>query len=233
MEHQGLDLRQEASQARPWASPSWNTNGVSDTGSPTAKRLGLDDWQAIVRRYNSGLDPQSVRFRTAVLLLASVDIGQNIDTLARRTGYDRPFVARAARRLIDNGVWADGKTVADWSAGGEASGSFWNDVAVAEGRACRRRTEAGSVEWAPAGYWNKSYDYTAAAGLPQALYHDAGPRPEATIPLADDLAKGAAADSTPEPAVPTSPPPSAGKESAPASSSSSLEEIFSDAVWIR
>lgn len=111
-----------------------------------------------IKRYNSDIDPRGETFRAAVLLLAASEFGQNIDVLARCTGFERSFVARCARRLIDNGVWVGGSTVADWSSADEASGTFWNDVAVAEGKMCRRVTD-GSVEWAPAGFWNKSFHF--------------------------------------------------------------------------
>ncbi|MGH7502017.1 MAG: hypothetical protein ACREL7_09690 [Longimicrobiales bacterium] len=113
-----------------------------------------------IRRYNSDISPSSDTFRAACLLLSALEFGQNIDVLSRRTGLDRGFVARCARRLIDNGVWKGGETAAEWSSADEASGTFWNDVAVAEGKMCRRVVAGGKVEWAPAGYWNKSFHFT-------------------------------------------------------------------------
>jgi hypothetical protein len=68
-------------------------------------------------------------------------------------------VARVVRRLIDNGVWQSGGTFVDWSIEDEASGTFWNDVAVAEGKMCRRVGPGGQIEWAPAGFWNKSFQF--------------------------------------------------------------------------
>lgn len=137
--------------------------------------MTIRDFEARIRRYNSDLDSSSITFRSAVILLAGLEFGHNIDRVARRTGYDRPFVARVARRLIDNGVWNAGVTVADWSSSDEASGTFWNDVAVAEGKMCRRIGPTGQIEWAPAGFWNKSFlfvDPDADDSL-SAHYHDA------------------------------------------------------------
>jgi hypothetical protein len=124
--------------------------------------LNVTDFEARIRRYNSDLEHDSIAFRAAVILLAGLEFGHNIDRIARRTGYDRAFVARVARRLTDNGVWKGGVTVADWSSSDEASGTFWNDVAVAEGKMCRRIGAAGQIEWAPAGFWNKDFQYVAS-----------------------------------------------------------------------
>jgi hypothetical protein len=138
---------------------------VPPTTEPSQpSRMTVADFEARIRRYNSDLEPGSVSFRAAVILLASQEYGHNIDRIARRTGFDRGFVARVARRLIDNGVWNAGVTVADWSSSDEASGTFWNDVAVAEGKMCRRIGPGGQIEWAPAGFWNKNFQYVVPTG---------------------------------------------------------------------
>jgi hypothetical protein len=192
-----------------------------------------------IRRYNSDIDSRTDRFRAAVLLLASVELGQNIDVLSRRTGFDRCFVARCARRLIDNGVWLGGKTEADWSSADEASGMFWNDVAVAEGKMCRRKGPDGSVEWAPAGFWNKSFQFTDAEAAKRVdnVYRDA--EPEVT-PLASS---DAPVESAPV-QLPPPPPDEAvdpfdpevqmavdSRADLPASVPS-LDRVFRDVIWI-
>lgn len=139
---------------RPFAPYAPNPEGPAPRRRPTVAEL-----EARIRHYNSDLDPADPRFRAAVILLAGIEYGHNIDQLARKTGYDRAFVARVARRLIDNGVWKAGVTVVDWSAADEASGTFWNDVAVAEGKMCRRIGPDGRIEWAPAGFWNKNFQF--------------------------------------------------------------------------
>jgi hypothetical protein len=50
--------------------------------------------------------------------------------------------------------------VSRWSDGGDPE-SFRNDVAVAEGKLCRRIDEEGEMEWAPQGYWRKHFEYVA------------------------------------------------------------------------
>lgn len=97
--------------------------------------------------------------QAVLLLLAAREVGQNLERLARYTGLDRSFVSRCARRLVDNGVWGNGETIGDWLADGATHPGFWNDVAVAEGKLCRRINEQGLIEWAPPGCWRKNYDF--------------------------------------------------------------------------
>lgn len=210
-----------------------------------------------MRRYNSDIDPQSDSFKAAVLLLAAVDYGQNIDILARRTGVERSFVAKCARRLIDNGVWVSGQMVTEWSPEDEASGSFWNDVAVAEGKLCRRTDPRGQIEWAPAGYWKKSYEFvdTANAQSLSTVYRDpavaGAPDVEAEEGAAEVVAEAGAevgidAEGTGAPStvdrVPApesqAPPLPTNAPTFPANSELDAEggpskELFPDAVWLR
>jgi hypothetical protein len=126
---------------------------------PRAPRaLRLPQVREQVARLSPDLDPESSTFRAAVLLLASRTLGQNVDRLARFSGAPRDFVARCARRLVDNGVWQRGRTVATWTDPETADFGFWADVGVAEGRLCRRLDENGHPEWAQAGEWWKSFD---------------------------------------------------------------------------
>ena len=173
----------------------------SQRPTPPANRTPVETIRARVRRYNSDIDGKSDTFRAAVLLLVAVEYGQNVELLTRRTGIDRPFVSKCARRLIDNGVWSGGQTVADWTAGDEASGSFWNDVAVAEGKLCRRTLEDGTIEWAPAGYWNKGYHFVDPGTARQlnTVYFDAGPQPDQSVPL--DMPRENATPGTPQSAA--------------------------------
>jgi hypothetical protein len=219
-------IEPDASQWTP--APAAPGRSIAPAKQPAAGepvRPSFDTWQSRVRRYNSDIDPDSERFRAAVLLLAAFDVGQNIDTLSRKTGFNRAFVSKVARRLIDNGVWSGGRTVSDWSATDEASGfAFWNDVGVAEGRLCRRRNESGAIEWAPAGYWNKSYDFTGNGDGLSARYHDPSRPVVEPVMTSEPEARPAPSPSTPEQPRTTPPP---GKQP------TTLEEIFADVVWIR
>lgn len=149
------------------APPMTGTDGVT-------RRPSISSLEVRVRRYNSDIDAGCAMFRAAVLLLAAVEYGRNIDALSRRTGYPRGFVAQCARRWIDNGVWTPQGLVTEWSPADEASGAFWNDVAVAEGKLCRRVTAEGEIEWAPPGFWNKSYEFIDATTKSQlgTVYRD-------------------------------------------------------------
>jgi hypothetical protein len=232
---------------------------MEPTGSPMPPaRSPMTAIHARIRRYNSDIEPGSDTYRSAVLLLAGLEYGQNIDMLARRAGIDRSFVAKAARRLIDNGVWVGGRTVSEWTALDEASGAFWNDVAVGEGKLCRRTLPDGTIEWAPPGFWNKGYhfvDHELGSSI-NTVYFDPGERTADTVPLAverigsddetaetappapDASATTASADPQPaeNPSAGNSPPPAGSDETEdrePQPPPPSLNEIFSDAVWIR
>ena len=211
---------------------------------PGHPRASVQSLEGRIRRYNSDIDPGSETFRAAVLLLASLEYGQNVELLTRRTGYQRSFVAKCARRLIDNGVWSDGRTVASWSPEDEASGAFWNDVAVAEGKLCRRANPDGEIEWAPAGYWKKSYEFIESADQPlSAVYRDpaqparapvpeqAPPRQPETVPAAAEAGEAEAVaehEDAPQPGDAVDPAAPAG----PAGPKRPADELFPGTVWL-
>jgi hypothetical protein len=113
-------------------------------------------------------DPERDRFASTVcaarLLLLAVEEGQNVAMLARRLGCSQTFVARCARRLLENGVWKGGRTVAAWLNRGPDHPAFWYDVAVAEGTMCRRTRPSGEFEWAAAGAWLRASPSHSAPG---------------------------------------------------------------------
>lgn len=140
---------------------SGSTGGDSSDPSerPAARLPSVRELEEILNGHAAEIQPRSEKYQAALLLLAGAVHGHNVDLLSRRTGIARPLVARVARRLIDNGVWQAGKTVADWAVATPLDEAFWNDLAVAEGRMCRRVNEDGSTEWAPAGFWNKNFQF--------------------------------------------------------------------------
>lgn len=113
----------------------------------------------LIARHRPDLNESDATYRAAVVILVAQVIGRGVHKLAKVTGYPSEFVARCARRLVDNGVWPDGQpylstmTVTDWDA-------FWQDVGVAEGKLCRRRDEFGQLEWATPGQWWKEFDFS-------------------------------------------------------------------------
>jgi hypothetical protein len=171
-----------------WTEP---TNTARRPAAPA--RVSLDSIHAQLRMHAPDLDRASPTFRAAVLLLAAARAGQNIDRLARLTGLPRGFVAQCARRLVDNGVWRNDQTICQWDGEGAAHPAFWSDVAVAEGRVCRRINARGEMEWAAAGVWTKSYEYVRSHEGLTVLYlapddEGAGTAPASAADDEDDLA---------------------------------------------
>lgn len=132
------------------------------TASPVRRRVTRESIAARTLALHPGLEVGSDEFAAAAVLVAGSEVGHNIDRIARLTGVDRENVARMARRLVDNGVWVSGNTVSHWRDNPGDVVSFRRDVAVAEGRLCRRMDEFGQLEWAPQGYWRKEFEYAGA-----------------------------------------------------------------------
>lgn len=109
-------------------------------------------------RMDAALDPASPTAQAALILLAGLRMEHNVVKIANFAGLKVELVARCARRLVDNGVWRSGETLCSWRIDGADHAAFWADVAVAEGKLCRRLDESGRPEWAPGGHWWKSFD---------------------------------------------------------------------------
>lgn len=130
-------------------------SSILEVGS---RQDGLRAAAELISQNRPDLDPESMTYRAAVVLLIAPVIGCGVHKLAKVTGYPSEFVARCARRLVDNGVWPDGQpycsgyTVYNWD-------DFWRDVGVAEGKLCRRCDETGELQWAAPGEWWKEYDF--------------------------------------------------------------------------
>ena len=118
---------------------------------------GLEAMRRQIAAARPDLSESTLTYRAAVLLLLGPQLRFNIDRLSSRTRYPRPQVAACVRRLFDHGVW--GPTGPDYTWLTCEAPEFWQDVAVAEGRLCRRRNAAGVVEWAEPGTWTKAYDF--------------------------------------------------------------------------
>jgi hypothetical protein len=110
-------------------------------------------------RADPSLDPGSVRFRSAVILLLGDALRQNVERIARVTGYERSFVARVARRFVDHGIWRNGKTIGAWTQS-SLGPAFWSDVDVGIGSRIRRHRDAGGFEWESPGSWWKCFDFS-------------------------------------------------------------------------
>lgn len=91
-----------------------------------------------VRQMDPALRPGDDEYRTAILLLAGLQLGtKNLGALATFTQLPVQYVRVRAKRLRAAGVWTeDGLTACQWfdEGGGIA---FWMDVCVAEGLMAR------------------------------------------------------------------------------------------------
>jgi hypothetical protein len=216
--------------------------GLLPSPEPTRRTraaLSLREVEERVRELDPDLDVGSVSFRIAVLLLAAPWLDYNIDRLARFAGCSRELVARCARRLYDNGVWGCEGTDALWSDLEDGRAAFWSDVAVAEGLLCRREDAQGRPQWAPIGYWWKSYDFTGPSTLLAANTYYTPPELASEsgwdVPVAEELeavtGAGPMEPAAPEPfavALPSLPVPQAGL---PWLSFGSSDEL-PDVVWL-
>lgn len=174
--------------------------------TPEVRRSVIARLHERVLQGSGELEPDAPTVRSATILLAAEVIGQNVDRLALLTGYPREFVARCARRLVDNGVWVNGRTASAWRGCEVDSLAFWADVGVAEGKLCRRVGPEGRLEWAPAGHWHKSYDYLRRADSETCIrYHEPTihePLPVAPADSAGDSSPAVRAEADPAPARP-------------------------------
>lgn len=215
---------------------------------------GPEAWERRARLFGVDANRGSETFGAALVLLAGLEVGHNVDRIARRAGLARPFVSKCARRLIDNGVWSAGSTVARWIADPAAGDAFVRDVAVAEGRLLRRIGSGGRMEWAVAGAWTKHFEGGSTEEDRLSVTWTDSPQREAeAVPLAferEDSAVNAPVlvaeviqptAAAPVPAVEVPEPvleeadeeDSTETEQGPGPEAPSLEQVFSDAVWLR
>jgi hypothetical protein len=158
-------------------------------------------------RIRPELAEDSLSFRAAIFLLAGPALNFNVDRLAGRTHCPRAIAAACARRLFDNGVWQADGSVYTWKSPDDEH--FWNDVAVAEGKLCRRTDRFGCIEWAAPGAWRKAYDFGTAD-------------PALTVSYFADGESGRPVKAQPEPMAPKGSRPQPAQETVPASVPASL-----------
>lgn len=209
------------------------------------------EMRRIIAEIRPDVPEDSVAFRAAVLLLAGPSVNFNVDRLARRTQFPRPTVAACARRLFDNGAWQPDGPVYAWRSPDDEA--FWNDVAVAEGKLCRRTDHFGRIEWAVPGAWRKAYDFVAtesstltvsyfAAGEPTRPLK-AQPAVPAQMPSPREWARPASElslnaewlgqpDADPTPARSIQPPFETADALVALMGSAVGEDLFPDAVWL-
>ena len=93
-------------------------------------------------------------YRTAIVLLAALELGPNVDALSRFTGYSPDFVRAIAGRSVEAGLWTDDDVCCEhWFAqdGQLRCTVFWTDTLVAEGLVVRSWSEEDGAYR----YWTK------------------------------------------------------------------------------
>jgi hypothetical protein len=95
-------------------------------------------------------------YRTAIVLLAALESGPNVEALSRFTGYSPEFIREIAWRSVEAGLWTDDDVCCEhwFTDDGQVKGvAFWMDTLVAEGLFVRRwREEDGAYR-----YWSKKH----------------------------------------------------------------------------
>lgn len=99
---------------------------------------------------SAGEDDDDTGFRIAVVLMAALAEGTNIENLTALTGYPPEFVADISFRARHAGIWANDQVDYDhWSEGDSVHPTaILMDVMVIEGLLTRRRCEDGQIRYA-------------------------------------------------------------------------------------
>lgn len=96
--------------------------------------MNLSEIKNTVKQMDEQLAPGADGFKTAVLLLALLEKGEDVDALTAFTQLPHEFVHVRIARLKANGVIAeDGKLDVDWWDEQYGGTEFWMHVAVADG----------------------------------------------------------------------------------------------------
>lgn len=108
----------------------------------------LAEIEGAVANLEPTLEPASDTFKSAVLVLAALRVGADLERLERLTRYGEEFIALRAVRLRAAGTWGDAQVVYEWirTPWTELGNSFWIDVLVAEGYEVNRRNPTAVME---------------------------------------------------------------------------------------
>ena len=104
--------------------------------------MKIDKIRAEVKKMDPNLDARTFAFKAAVCLLSALQVGPDVDKVAEFTGFPRKTVNEFAERLIEGGVWKDGKTCCEWFEKDNGGIAFWMDVCVAQGLMQRHQSQA-------------------------------------------------------------------------------------------
>lgn len=98
-----------------------------------------------VHKLDSKIKEEDLAFKSAVILLSSLQVGPSADKVARYTRYSRDFVRKRARRLKKSEVWIrrghKSDIVCNWFEKKHGSIAFWLDVLVAEGMVAKTKDD--------------------------------------------------------------------------------------------
>lgn len=102
--------------------------------------ISLNYVKQVAKDTDRSVDVKSSSFKTAVVLLSSLNLGPNVRGLTKYTGYGRHFIRIRAKRLFDFGVWTkEGKVQCSFINGQGTIHvvDFWLHVMLAEGTVVR------------------------------------------------------------------------------------------------
>ncbi len=75
----------------------------------------LDEVCAQVSALDPALQEGSGTYKTAVVLLSALSVGQAVDDLADFTGYEHGFISAIGERMVRSKVWVEGDFNCKWA----------------------------------------------------------------------------------------------------------------------
>lgn len=100
---------------------------MSETDVTTLRKIKIE-----LHKMDPALSEDDDAFKAGVVLLSSLQVGPNVQKLARFTGYRISLIAKFGFNLRVSGVWRDDKIYASWF-DKNGGASFWMDIGVALG----------------------------------------------------------------------------------------------------
>jgi hypothetical protein len=96
--------------------------------------MTLDEIKTELRRMDpEGFDEKEESTQAQIVMIAALEVGQNIRKLHEFTGVPSPSISKFAHNLRKNGIWKNGKTRADWLDEKDGGTAFILDTLVATG----------------------------------------------------------------------------------------------------
>ena len=105
------------------------------------KLMTLDELRAEVKRLDPKLAEDSPSFETAIMLLASAQLGPDVGSIADFMGVEAASLEERAKHLREARVWDGDMLNVQWWDETSGTVAFWLDVCVAEGYVTRKRCE--------------------------------------------------------------------------------------------